>query len=549
MTWRIMKTAFTVACIVVVLCVATFYGVLYDYYENEIYSELQAGTGYIKTGYDAQGGSYFDSFIPGDRVTWVSADGVVLFDSTADASEMENHLDREEIADAVENGSGRGEHYSKTLTEKTLYYARRMEDGTVVRLARTQGAVSLLILGTLQPIMLIILAALVLSGILSSRLAKRIILPVNSLDLDHPVTPDGYEELEPLITKLRQQNMTIRNQIEALGEKQRDFFAITDNMDEGFLLVDNSATVLAGNRRAAWLIAKRDELNGVNLLHTNCDAEVAEAVSSALAGERSTRIMERDGASYQIIASTVSASGQVSGAAVIVMDVTEREQREALRREFSSTVSHELKTPLTSISGFAELLADGLVPADKVREFAGDIYKESKRLISIVDDIIKLSRLDEGSPGMESERFDVLSMTEGIIESLLPSAERGNITLSVTGEHVTVDTVRQILCEMVYNLCDNAIKYNRPGGDVAVTISGAEDGGVSITVKDTGIGIPFEQQNRVFERFYRVDKSGSESAGGTGLGLSIVKHGAAYLGASVTLDSKPGEGTSVTLTL
>lgn len=545
MSWRIFRNAVLVAAVVLLLCVVTFYGVLYRYYENEIYTELAAGAGYVLSGAETAGRAYFDGLQAGDRVTWIAADGTVLYDSAADAASMGNHLDREEVAQALAAGTGRSAHTSETLLQKTLYYARRGADGTVVRIARTQSSLTLLLLGTLRPILLIAAAALILSGLLASRLAKQIVRPINELDLAHPGQKQEYGELEPLVARLRQQNQTIHSQMAELGRQQRDFTAILENMNEGVLLADRKGNILSCNHSFLNLLGGGEA--PASLFRMGGPKELRGAVEEALAGRRSECRAILGEKTYLLTASPVTASGQVTGAVAIAVDVTEAAQREALRQEFSAVVSHELKTPLTSISGFAELMMDGLAAPDKMKEFSGDIYRETRRLISLTDDLLRLSRLDAGdAPAEEWEMVDLHALADDILVNLKPAAEAKGVTLRLEGACAPVWGVWQVLNELLYNLCDNAVKYNQPGGSVTVTLfrRGSRSG---LTVADTGIGIPKDQQARVFERFYRVDKSHSKAVGGTGLGLSIVKHGAQVHGAALSLESEPGKGTAVTV--
>ena len=532
--------------LVMALCCILFLGVLFRRYEAQAFAQLAAESEYIGHGIELSGVSYLETLDSEDRVTWVAADGTVRYDSAAAAQDMGNHLDREEISQALESGHGQSIHFSETLLERTLYYALRLEDGSVVRVSCTQGTVAGVLLLMVWPMLGIVAAVLVLGTFLAFRLARHIVEPVNRIDLDHPMAEATYPELAPLVFRLQEQNRTIRRQMDELSQKQREFSAITDNMSEGFLLVDDQTNVLSSNHSAMLLLGGEEEVRIGNLRRDGCIPQMLAAVEAALAGVRTETVREIDGVSWQIIANPVVASGQVQGVAVLVMDVTEREQREKLRQEFSANVSHELKTPLTSISGFAELMKEGMVPPERVKEFSGDIYRESRRLIALVDDIIRLSRLDEGSRLFELETVDLYDLSDEILANLRPIAHRREITLTLTGEHARLTGVWQILNEMVYNLCDNAIKYNRDGGGVTVCVDWL-DGRPRLCVSDTGIGIPYADQPRVFERFYRVDKSHSKEVGGTGLGLSIVKHGAQYHNARLELESEPGRGTAITI--
>lgn len=543
---KIFQNYLLVEVLVLVLCCGLFLGVLFQHYEKQAFSQLRTEANYIAHGMELSGESYLNTLRSDARVTWVDADGTVRYDSVADPAAMQNHLNRKEIAEALRNGEGDGSHFSETLMERTLYYAVRLGDGTVLRVSCTQKTVMAMLLMMMPPLLGVAAAVLLICMLMAFRLARHIVDPINRIDLDHPVVEETYGELEPLVKRIQEQNRTIRRQMDELSQRQREFSALTDNMSEGFLLVDYKTNVLSANHSALRMLGDGKAEEITNLRRDNCLPQVLTTVEAALAGVRTETVQEIGGISWQVIANPVVSSGQVAGVAVLLMDVTEREQREKLRQEFSANVSHELKTPLTSITGFAELMKEGMVTGEKVKEFAGDIYREARRLIDLVNDIIRLSRLDENSKLFESEQVDLYDLCDEIIANLQNVAEQQNVMFSLSGEHVTISGVWQILNEMVYNLCDNAIKYNRPGGTVDVSVR-RDGGSVRLTVRDTGIGIPYADQPRVFERFYRVDKSHSKEVGGTGLGLSIVKHGAQYHNARLELESEPGKGTSISI--
>ena len=543
---KIFQNYLLVEVLVLVLCCGLFLGVLFQHYEKQAFSQLRTEANYIAHGMELSGESYLSTLQSDARVTWVDSDGTVRYDSAADPVVMQNHLNRKEIAEALQNGEGDGSHFSETLMERTLYYAVRLDDGTVLRVSCTQKTVMAMLLMMMPPLLGVAAVVLLVCMLMAFRLARHIVDPINRIDLDHPVIEETYGELEPLVKRIQEQNRTIRRQMDELSQRQREFSALTDNMSEGFLLVDYKTNVLSANHSALRMLGDGKAEEITNLRRDNCLPQVLTTVEAALAGVRTETVQEIEGISWQIIANPVVSSGQVAGVAVLLMDVTEREQREKLRQEFSANVSHELKTPLTSITGFAELMKEGMVTGEKVKEFAGDIYREARRLIDLVNDIIRLSRLDENSKLFETEQVDLYDLCDEIIANLQNVAERQNVTFSLSGEHVTINGVWQILNEMVYNLCDNAIKYNRPGGTVSVSVH-RDGGSIRLTVRDTGIGIPYADQPRVFERFYRVDKSHSKEVGGTGLGLSIVKHGAQYHNARLELESEPGKGTSISV--
>ena len=536
MTGKILRSLFSLAMLVLVIGAALFSGILYGYYEKQSFASLAQEAEQLQQTMEYVSPEQMRS---ADRITLISPDGTVLYDSVARADAMENHLSREEVAQALREGTGKSSHYSSTVLKKNLYYALRLEDGNILRLSREQSSLGAMLLNMAWPIAATVAGLLLLAAGLSVRLARQITQPINAISPDDP--QDVYPELQPLTQRLRQQRETIRNQMDELSRRMREFSAMTENMSEGFLLIDLRGHVLTENHSASMLLPTDAD----NIAKCS-QRELCQAAQQALTGQRCERLLQQGERTLSVIASPVLESGQVTGAVVLTLDVTEREQREKLRREFSANVSHELKTPLTSISGFAELMSQGLVPPDKVREFSLDIQKECTRLTNLVEDIIDLSRLEEGGGDMTWEDIDLYTLCDDVLQSLEPVAKRQAVTLRLAGESLQVRGVYQVLREMIYNLCDNAIKYNRSGGSVTVTVARSA-GRVSVTVADTGIGIPYEDQSRVFERFYRVDKSHSRAIGGTGLGLSIVKHAAALHGAEIKLQSQPEDGTVITV--
>lgn len=536
MTGKIIRSLFSLAMLVLVIGAALFSGILYGYYEKQSFASLAQEAEQLQQTMEYVSPEQMRST---DRITLISPDGTVLYDSVARADAMENHLSREEVAQALREGTGKSSHYSSTVLKKNLYYALRLDDGNVLRLSREQSSLGAMLLNMAWPIAATVAGLLLLAAGLSVRLARQITQPINAISPDDP--QDVYPELQPLTQRLRWQRETIRNQMDELSRRMREFSAMTENMSEGFLLIDLRGHVLTENHSASMLLPTDAD----NIAKCS-QRELCQAAQQALSGQRCERLLQQGERTLSVIASPVLESGQVTGAVVLTLDVTEREQREKLRREFSANVSHELKTPLTSISGFAELMSQGLVPPDKVREFSLDIQKECTRLTNLVEDIIDLSRLEEGGGDMTWEDIDLYTLCDDVLQSLEPVAKRQTVTLRLAGESLQVRGVYQVLREMIYNLCDNAIKYNRSGGSVTVTVARSA-GRVSVVVADTGIGIPYEDQSRVFERFYRVDKSHSRAIGGTGLGLSIVKHAAALHGAEIKLQSQPEDGTVITV--
>ena len=546
MTGKLFRTSMAVAVSVMVLSIGLFLGMLYQYFSDQLLEELETETWLVSRGVELEGMDYLTGLHTSSRVTWVAADGTVLYDNEADASSMENHADREEIQEALSSDTGTAQRYSSTLSEQTIYVTQRLEDGTVIRLASAQKTVGLLLVSMVQPILIILLLSLLLSAALASRLSKGLIRPILSLDLEHPEDCETYDELTPLLSRLKRQNDTIQRQMDLLKQRQTEFAALTDNMSEGFLLLDLQGHVLSHNSGALRLLGAEEPAGEVNVLVLNREEPFRHAVDEALAGRRCQQLLHLNGRYCQLLANPVLADGKPAGAVLVLLDVTEQEQREELRREFTANVSHELKTPLTSISGIAEIMCSGMVKAEDIQSFAGDIYQEAQRLIALVEDIIRLSRLDEGAETLERENVNLFTLAQEVGRRLDPAAQKAGVTLKVMGRSAEVYGIPSVLGEMVYNLCDNAIKYNRPGGTVNVTVA-PDDRGTELTVEDTGIGIPVEDQSRVFERFYRVDKSHSKEIGGTGLGLSIVKHGASLHGAQLHMDSQVGRGTCIQL--
>ena len=547
MTAKLFRTSMAVAVSVMVLSIALFMGMLYQYFSDQMMTELESETWLVSRGVELDGMDYLNGLHTTSRVTWVAADGTVLYDNEADASTMENHADREEIREALTSETGTAQRFSSTLSEQTLYVTQRLSDGTVIRLASAQKTVGLLLISMIQPILIILALSLLLSAVLASRLSKGLIKPILSLDLEHPEDCETYDELTPLLSRLKRQNDTIQQQMNLLKQRQTEFAALTDNMSEGFLLLDRQGHVLSHNSGALRLLGVEEPEGEVNVLVLNREEPFRQAVDEALSGKRSQQMLHLNGRYCKLLANPVLADGKPAGAVLVLLDVTEQEQRDELRREFTANVSHELKTPLTSISGIAEIMQSGMVKPEDIQSFAGDIYQEAQRLIALVEDIIRLSRLDEGAESLEREPVNLLSVAQDVARRLDSAAQKAGVTLKVMGLSVEVRGIPSVLDEMVYNLCDNAIKYNHPGGTVNVTVAPTNDGSAEVTVEDTGIGIPVEDQSRVFERFYRVDKSHSKEIGGTGLGLSIVKHGASLHGAQIHMDSQVGRGTSVQL--
>ena len=545
MTKRIFQSICLVAVVVLLASFMLIMGVLYDYFSNNQMSQLKAQAQLAAQGVEQSGADYFSGLDDtGFRVTWISADGTVLYDSDAEAESMENHHEREEVREALETGSGKSVRYSTTLMERQLYAAERLSDGTVIRLSGAQYTVLTLILSMLQPLIVIAAAALGLSLWLASRLSKRIVKPLNELDPDEPEKIDAYEELKPLTEKLRSQQRQLKLQAEELQRKRDEFEAATGNMIEGLVLLNEQGAVLSINKAATRLLGISRGCIGRDMPVPEGCPEMRELLKKALSGEHGEISVHIGGGSYQIYASPVISNEKTAGAVLLFIDISEKESAEQMRREFTANVSHELKTPLHTISGCAELLANGMVKQEDVPRFSLQIQSEVKRMIALVDDIIKLSHLDEGAEDMRREETDLYCLAMDAVRGLTPAAREAGVSLELSGESAVITGVPQLLDGIIHNLCDNAIKYNRRGGSVAVTVTDGADS-AHLTVKDTGIGIPPEQQERIFERFYRVDKSHSKEVGGTGLGLSIVKHAAKLHNAAISMHSVPGEGTEI----
>ena len=551
MTRKIFQSMIAVVVSVLLLSLALITGVLYEHFESAMLDQMRTTASFVEQGVKEDGMKYLDEMSSSQcRITWIEADGTVKFDNRSDPSTMENHADRAEVKEALENESGTSIRRSSTLSEHTLYYAKRMQDGTVLRLAMSQRSVLFLMGGMISPVVFIFLAACALAGVLSYRVSKKIVKPLGSIDLQHPEQVETYDELSPFLQRIAAQNREIRSQMEEIRKQQQEFSMITENMSEGLFVVDRNYQILSYNRSAVRIFGMAPESVPENLLAVNRSEGFRSVVDSALKGRHAQENLELDGRVYQIIASPVCQQEDaldLVGAVILTLDVTEKEAQEQYRREFTANVSHELKTPLTSISGIAEIIRNGIVRPEDIPHFAGKIYDESQRLITLIGDIIKLSRLDENQVPMERESVDLLETARDVVQQLASVARKNGVTLVTNGSHGVVNGVRQVLGEMVYNLCENAVKYNRPGGRVWVDVRQAADH-VELCVKDTGIGITAAEQGRIFERFYRVDKSHSKAVGGTGLGLSIVKHGAALHHAAIHVDSEPGEGTAITLT-
>ena len=545
MTKKIFKSIMFVCALVLTVGLAAVMGILYSNFDGQMRKELSKEAAYLAYGVEQQGVDYLKNIKDKSaRITYIDQDGTVLFDNEADVSEMKNHSDRTEFQKAEKYGAGESSRYSDTLSEKTIYYALRLKDGTVLRVSGTQDSVLALVENLIFPLCGLLCLMLILSGIMASAISKRIVKPINELDLESPEENRIYEELSPLLSKIHRQNREIQNQLELAKQQQEEFALITENMQEGLIVIDKYTMILSANS-SAWNLFHVDRVRqGESVYCLDREEEFRHAIEQVLSGEHTELVLKLNGSDIQLIANPVIRDKKTEGAVVLLVNVTEKLERESLRREFSANVSHELKTPLTSISGFAEIMQGGLVKNEDIPKFAGRIYKESQRLLQLVEDVIQISQLDEEKTSYVWEPVDVYQVCKNAFESLKEKAKSLNVHLYICGERMKMEAVRTLLEEAIYNVCDNAIKYNRNDGSVSVFLTQTAQE-IQIVVKDTGVGIPKEDQNRVFERFYRVDKSHSKEIGGTGLGLSIVKHAVGALKGSVILRSEEGNGTEI----
>lgn len=546
MTKKIFRSIILAVIAVLVLSFSVVTLLLYNNFSDVSTTQLSDELSLAAKGVEVRGEEYLKELQSKNyRLTWVDTDGTVIFDTEADPSTMDNHKSREEITEAFENGVGESERYSDTLTLKMIYRAEKLSDGTVLRISATQDSVVALLLDILAPMVVIIILAIILSAFLARWLSKSIVKPFNTIDLENPADNDVYDELTPMLTKINKQHKQISKQMKELKRKADEFEQITASMNEGLVLLDKSGIIISMNPSAQKLFGADQSSAGQNFLTVDRSLKMSRAVEDALSGKHSEFREQREGAEYQFGVNTIESGGKIIGVVIICFDVSETAFAERNRQEFTANVSHELKTPLQSIIGSAELLENGLVKPEDTQRFIGNIRREATRLVSLINDIIRLSQLDEN---MESakEETDLLSLANEVKDVLTPSASKKNIAISVSGECCKMQGVRRYLYEIIYNLCDNAIRYNKEGGKVNIDIK-TESNNIVLSVSDNGIGIPFEHQSRIFERFYRVDKSHSKETGGTGLGLSIVKHAVAYHGGIIKLDSAVGKGTTITV--
>ena len=548
MTKKIFHSILLVAGTVLLASLLVIMGCLYEYFGSVEKKQLRDELELAAVAVEENGTEYLSQLSSERyRLTWIENDGTVLYDTVTDAESLENHADRVEVKQALEYGEGESTRYSSTLLQKTMYCAERLADGSVLRISMSRATAGVLLVGMGQPILVVLIVALILSSVLAKSLSHRIVQPLNKLDLEHPLENDAYEELAPLLGRINRQHLQIDEQMDELQRQQTEFSQITSSMREGLVLLDEKEHVLSINPAAEKLFGTDESCVGQDFLTIDRSHDMSLAIERAMDEGHSEARVERGGRIWQFDVSRIGASGAAVGAVLLAFDITERETAEQTRREFTANVSHELKTPLQGIIGSAELLENGMVKQEDVPRFVGHIRKEAQRLVTLIGDIIRLSQLDEGSVGSEKTDLRLDGMAASVVSRLQDAAAQHDVTLRTELKPCRVHGIAQIVDELIYNLCDNAIKYNRKGG--SVTVSTAEENGQPVLrVADTGIGIPAAEQDRVFERFYRVDKSHSRAIGGTGLGLSIVKHAAAYHHARVALESTLGTGTTVTVT-
>ena len=548
MTKRIFRSITFAALAVLLAAVTLILGVVYSYFTNVQFDQLRVETALAAHAVANEGLSYFDTLddTMDCRITWIAADGTVLYDNRSDTVAMENHLAREEVIEALSSGYGHSARYSDTLLEQYIYAAEKLPDGTILRLSNSQPSAVHLLMDNLWPVLLIVSCAIVLSLWLANRLSRQIVRPLNELHLDAPLENHSYPEIRPLLQRLDSQQEQLRHQGRELTRRQTEFSTATRALPEGLVLLNTSGTILSINPAAARLLEVTPNCTGADFSVANRNTAISALVDTAYTGKKAEQMVSLCGSTYMAAARPIQAEGNLSGVVLLLLDLTQKQKAEALRREFTANVSHELKTPLHAISGYAELLKSGLVPPEDTKAFSEKIYWEAQRLVALVEDILRLSRLDEGAADMQWKSVDLAAVVQQTAASLSGAAELAEVTLQLSGEEAVLQSVPQLLSAIVFNLMDNAIKYNRRRGTVMVSTE-TDSSTVRLTVTDTGIGIPEEAQSRIFERFYRVDKSRSKEVGGTGLGLSIVKHACQILQAELAVDSTPEQGTSVTV--
>ena len=545
---KIFALTITVILTVLLLSFGIITDVLYNHFTTVSTNQLKDELTLASQGVELSGVDYLKAVAKSNyRLTWIYADGTVIYDSKYNQIEMDNHLSREEIKEAFERGEGSATRHSETLGEKTLYQAKRLNDGSVLRISVSQSEVWVLLLGMLYPLTVIFIISVIVAFLLANKVSKSIVKPLLKLDLEHPTDNNTYEELSPVLTEIRRQHSQIRQQMIELSEKNDEFSQIISSMSEGLIILNQQGKIIAINNSARKIFGVNQEIVGADFLTLDRSPELNHAITQAEKDSHFETVLSKNGSEYQFNISRIESDGKTIGTLILGFDITEKAFAERNRQEFTANVSHELKTPLQSIIGSAELLENGLVKPEDISRFIGNIKNEATRLVSLINDIIRLSQLDEKKePKMEGVRL--ADIANEVAEVLTPSALKKNISLSLDCDDIQITGVRRYIYEIIYNLCDNAIRYNKDGGKVDVSVKKQENTAV-ICVFDTGIGIPAEHQSRIFERFYRVDKSHSKETGGTGLGLSIVKRAVMLHNGTVELNSTVGKGTTVKVVL
>ena len=548
---KIFKSTCLVGVVTLLCSLVLIMGVLYEYFTSVQLKQLELDTEFVASAVEKDGLDYLNSLDSTNcRVTWISSDGEVLFDNTASASKMENHLERKEVKEAIENGVGSSIRYSNTVLYKSLYSARLLKDGSIIRASISQSSVWAIAISMIQPLLIVILITIGLSFYLAYRISSRVVEPLNEIDLDHPENCETYEELKPLVNRLTVQQRLLHNQEKELSDKKNEFNAATKNLNEGLVLLNDEGIILSINDFASNLLNITTYSVGKDLLLFNNSVEMQELLSRAKSGNKNEVIIPINNINYEFYASPIISNNKVNGISLLIIDISEKEKTEMMRKEFTANVSHELKTPLQNISGCAELLSNGMVTSgEDVSKFSKQIYKESKRLMSLIEDIIKLSYLDEeNDEGSDCTSIDLYETCDSVANDLSMAANNGKVKINVEGDHCTINSSPKLLHMIIYNLVDNGIKYNKENGYVKINVKDATDKAI-IKIKDNGIGIPSDSVDRIFERFYRVDKSRSKEVGGTGLGLSIVKHAVKTLNGDIGVVSSVGSGSEFTITL
>lgn len=546
MTNRIFRAICIVTICIFIASTLPIIGVLYDYFSDIQFEKLEVQATLAAKGVTDEGHKYLSNLpTEGYRITWIDKEGKVIYDSkSGETGEDLSHF--EDVKQAMAKGEGKTAKHTEVATKRELYFSKRLSDGTIVRLSDTQYSLLTLTMSLFQPLIIIAALTMLLAIFLAYGLSRKIVKPLNELNLDNPLSNTEYEELKPLLNRIDSQQKQLKYNSLELKRRQDEFQVVTDNMNEGLVLLSDKGIILSINHTATRLLSVSRNCVGKDIYKITDIKEINGLLKKAIDGtENELTIVNKDEI-YQFNASPILSGNSVLGVVLLIFNITEKEKAGKLRREFTANVSHELKTPLHSISGCAELLKSGMVKSEDVEKFSGQIYQEAQRLISLIDDIIKLSRLDESSATLAYEKLDLQKLAKDIVKQFTPEAEITGIKLSLKSEPAFVYGELRLLSVVLSNLCDNAMKYNRENGEVLVSVEDAENGAV-LSVKDTGIGIPQEHQERIFERFYRVDKSHSKEVGGTGLGLSIVKHAVLLHNAEISLSSKVGEGTEITI--